>query len=98
MYKKFLIIASKKDKAGIGITTALSQFRPNPLASAIQKDSKNFDFYLREEDIIDDTNLDLEKINKISKRKVSAYSPKKVTPKKSAKKKVVRSKSKKRKK
>lgn len=50
MYKKFLIVASKKDKAGINITTALSQF-------------KNFDFYLVEDEIIYTENLDKEKIN-----------------------------------
>lgn len=50
VYKKFLIIASKKDKAGIGITTQLSQFG-------------KFDFYLRDEDIVEDKNLDLEKIS-----------------------------------
>jgi D-aminoacyl-tRNA deacylase len=50
MYKKYLIIASKQDRAGINITTQLSQFG-------------KFDFYLRDEDIISDENLDHEKIN-----------------------------------
>lgn len=50
MYEKFLIIASKKDKAGINITTQLSQFG-------------DFKFYLRDEEIISDENLDHEKIN-----------------------------------
>jgi D-aminoacyl-tRNA deacylase len=50
MKKNYLIIASKKDKAGINITTQLSQFG-------------DFDFYLRDEEIISDENLDLEKIN-----------------------------------
>ena len=50
MYKKYLIVASKKDKAGINITTALSQFG-------------DFNFYLREEEIISDENLDHEKLN-----------------------------------
>ena len=49
MYKKFLIVASKKDEAGIGITTQLSQFK-----------SQDFKFYLREEEIILDENLDLD--------------------------------------
>ena len=62
MYKKFLVIASKQDKAGVNITTALSQFRKNPLISSI-KDSPSFDFYLREEEIISDENLNLEKIS-----------------------------------
>ena len=50
MYKKYLIVASKKDKAGINITTNLSQFG-------------NFDFYLCDEEIIYKKNLDLDKIN-----------------------------------
>lgn len=67
MFKKFLIIASKQDKAGVNITTALSQFRENPLLSSMKKDADskpNFDFYLREEDITSDENLDREKISK----------------------------------
>lgn len=50
MYKKFLIVASKKDKAGINITTQLSKFG-------------KFDYYLIEEEIIYTKNLDLEKIH-----------------------------------
>jgi D-aminoacyl-tRNA deacylase len=50
MYKKYLIIASKKDLAGINITTNLSQFG-------------DFNFYLRDEEIISDENLNHEKIN-----------------------------------
>jgi len=50
MYKKFLIIASKKDKAGTNITTALSQYG-------------KFDFLLVEDEIIYDSNYDQEKIN-----------------------------------
>lgn len=50
MYKNFLIIASKKDKAGINITTALSQYG-------------KYDFYLVDDEIIYDENYDLEKIN-----------------------------------
>jgi|TARA_B100000315_G_C14532617_1_gene566964 D-aminoacyl-tRNA deacylase len=52
--KKYLVVASKRDRAGINITTHLSQFQ-NP---------KKFDFYLVEEEIIFTENLDLEKINK----------------------------------
>jgi len=63
MYSKYLIVASKKDKAGINITTQLSQFRENPLLSSM-KDKPNFDFYLVEDEIIYTKNLDLEKINK----------------------------------
>ena len=79
MYKKYLIIASKKDKAGINITTALSQFRKNPFLGAIQrgplaerdagivKNSPNvpiFDFYLVEGETIFDESLDKERINR----------------------------------
>ena len=52
MYKKYLIVASKKDKAGINITTQLSQFP-----------RENFTFYLVEDEIINTENLDFEKIN-----------------------------------
>ena len=62
MYKKFLIIASKKDKAGINITTQLSQFRENPVLSSMKNES-GFDFYLVDEEIIYTKNLDLDKIN-----------------------------------
>lgn len=50
MYKNYLIVASKLDKAGINITTQLSQFG-------------NFNFYLCENEIIYTENLDFEKIN-----------------------------------
>lgn len=63
-YKKYLVIASKSDIAGINITTQLSQFRKNPLISGLQKEAVNFDFYLIEDSILYTKNLDLEKINK----------------------------------
>jgi len=50
MYKNYLIVASKLDKAGINISTNLSQFG-------------NFNFYLVDDEIIKTENLDLEKIN-----------------------------------
>ena len=62
MYKKYLIIASKQDKAGINITTQLSQFRKNPVLSSMA-DSPSFDFYLVDDEIIYTKNLDLNKIN-----------------------------------
>lgn len=64
MYKKFLIVASKKDKAGINIATQLSQFRKNPLASVLQDEKPGFDFYFVEDEIIHNHNLDMAKINK----------------------------------
>jgi D-aminoacyl-tRNA deacylase len=63
MYKKYLIIASKKDKAGINITTALSQFRKNPLLSGMSE-QPNFDFYLVEGETIFNESLEQEKIEK----------------------------------
>jgi len=62
MYKKYLIVASKKDPAGTNITTQLSQFQNNPVMSAM-KNSSAFDFYLIDTEIIDDTGIDQEKIN-----------------------------------
>ena len=49
-YKNFLIVASKLDKAGINITTQLSQFG-------------DYKFYLVDKEIIYTENLDMEKIN-----------------------------------
>lgn len=50
MHKKFLIVASKLDKAGINITTQLSQFG-------------DFKFYLVDKGILYTENLNSEKIN-----------------------------------
>jgi len=63
MYQKYLIVASKLDKAGVNITTQLSQFRQNPLLSSL-KESPAFDFYLCDKEIIYTENLDPEKVNK----------------------------------
>jgi D-aminoacyl-tRNA deacylase len=52
MYKKYLVVASKKDKAGINITTNLSQFK-----------NQDFDFYLVDDEIIYTENINLEKIS-----------------------------------
>jgi D-aminoacyl-tRNA deacylase len=62
MFKKYLIIASKLDKAGMNITAQLSQFRKNPVLTSMNN-SSNFDFYLCEKEIIYTENLDLNKIN-----------------------------------
>ena len=64
MQQKYLIVASKKDKAGINITTQLSQFRKNPIVPVLKGDEAGFDFYLVEEEIIHTRNLDYDKINK----------------------------------
>ncbi len=64
MYTKYLIVACKKNKAAINITTNLSQFRKNPLLASMRVDSPGFDFYLTEEEVLYDENLDHDKINK----------------------------------
>ncbi len=51
MYKNYLIIASKKDKAGINITTALSQYG-------------KFNFHLVDGEAIHTENIDLSKVDK----------------------------------
>jgi D-aminoacyl-tRNA deacylase len=63
MFKKYLIISSKLDKAGTNITTSLSQFRQNPLMASMKKNS-SFDFYLIDTEIVNDLGIDKEKINK----------------------------------
>lgn len=62
MFQKYLIIASKKDLAGMNIITQLSQFRKNPILSSLGN-KPNFDFYLVEDEIIYTENLSPEKIN-----------------------------------
>lgn len=62
MFKKYLIIASKLDKAGTNITTTLSQFRKNPLMSSMGN-NPSFDFYLIDTEIVDDNGIDKSKLN-----------------------------------
>jgi D-aminoacyl-tRNA deacylase len=61
MYKKYLVIASKKDLAGMNITEQLAQFQSNPMMSAM-KDSAAFDIHLIDTEIIDNSGIDPEKI------------------------------------
>ena len=61
-YEKFLIVASKNDRAGINITTQLSQFRENLLFSSMKK-APSFDFYLIDGEIIETGNIDRNRIN-----------------------------------
>lgn len=56
MFKKYLIIASKADKAGKNIVTELFQY-------VDEFKSDNIDFYLIEDSILDERNLDLTKID-----------------------------------
>lgn len=62
-YRKYLIVASKKDTAGVNISTQLSQFRKNPVFASMS-DKSGFDFYLIDTEIIDDAGVDQEKINR----------------------------------
>lgn len=61
-YRKYLIIASKQDQAGMNIVKALEQFR-NPMLDAMKKDTAGFDIELVETDIIDDSGINQEKIS-----------------------------------
>lgn len=63
MFQKYLIVASKKDTAGMNITAQLSQFRENPVLSSMKENSPGFDFYLVEDEILYTENFDLGKIN-----------------------------------
>jgi D-aminoacyl-tRNA deacylase len=62
MFQKYLIIASKKDKAGMNICSQLQQFKENPILSSWAQ-RPNFDFYFVEEEVIFTENLNMEKIN-----------------------------------
>ncbi len=58
-YKKFLIVASKKDPAGVNMSTHLSQFQQASNAGG----PEDFRFYLVDDEIIYTKNLDAERIN-----------------------------------
>jgi len=62
-YKKFLVVASKLDKAGINMTTQLSQFQGITKADGPAGGTEDFRFYLVDDEIIYTENLDVEKIN-----------------------------------
>lgn len=64
MYRKYLIIASKKNVAGINITTQLSQFRKSPVLISMNNERAGFDFYLPEEETLYEEGLDMDKINR----------------------------------
>ncbi len=63
MYKKYLIIASKQDYAGINIISELNQFKKNPVLSAMSSDNASFDISLVEESILYEENFDLKRLN-----------------------------------
>ena len=64
MYKRFLVIASQLDTAGMNIVNQLEQFRENPVKQILQSDENSFDIYICEKEIVYTENLDLEKISK----------------------------------
>ncbi len=63
MFKKYLVVASKQDSAGINIISQLNQFKKNPLLSAMSKDNSGFDISLIEDSILYEENFDLDKLN-----------------------------------
>jgi len=63
MFKKFLVIASKKDKAGINIVNQLTQFRENPMLTSM-KQGASFDIQIIDDEVVYTENLDIDKINK----------------------------------
>jgi len=62
MFQKYLVVASKRDRAGMNITNQLSQFRENPLLSS-WGNKPSFDFYIVDGEIILTENLNMEKIS-----------------------------------
>jgi D-aminoacyl-tRNA deacylase len=67
MIRKYLVIGSKEDPASTNILNQLSQFRPNPILNTLSnKDTVKplFDTYLIEGSMLDEKNIDMEKINK----------------------------------
>lgn len=63
MYKKFLILASKQDLAGMNIAEQLLKFRKNPISGIISKDEKFFDVFIVDDSILYEKNLNLDKIS-----------------------------------
>lgn len=63
MFKKYLIIASRKDLAGMNIVNSLTQFRPSPFIN-LSSNKPYFDIYIVEEDILHEENFNSEKLNK----------------------------------
>lgn len=63
MFKKYLIVASRSDPAGMNILNQLAQFKPRQFLD-MNSQRPFFDFYIIENEIIQTENLDTEKINK----------------------------------
>jgi D-tyrosyl-tRNA(Tyr) deacylase len=65
MFEKYLVIASREDPAGMNIVNQLTQFRPNPFLKSMNRDPKGtFDIQIVEGSILENENLDFNKINK----------------------------------
>jgi D-aminoacyl-tRNA deacylase len=62
MFQKYLVVASKKDRAGINIATQLAQFKDNPVLSS-WGGKPSFDICLVDEEAILTESLNIEKIN-----------------------------------
>ena len=62
MYKKFLILASKQDEAGMNIATQLFQFRKNPVSGILSQEEKYFDIFIVDNSILFEENLNLDKL------------------------------------
>lgn len=63
MYKKFLVIASKQDLAGMNIAEQLLKFRKNPISEILSKEEKFFDVFFVDNSILHEENLNLDKIS-----------------------------------
>jgi D-aminoacyl-tRNA deacylase len=63
MFKKYLVIASKKDPAGMNIINQLVQFRANPVLDVIKNNLITFDIASIEGDIVYTENINAEKLN-----------------------------------
>ncbi len=62
-YNRFLVVASKKDAAGMNIITQLGEFRKKPVLQEINLEERGYDIYTVDESIVYTENLDMEKIN-----------------------------------
>ncbi len=63
MFKKYLIVASRNDPAGMNIINQLNQFRPRQFLN-LSSEKPYFDFYLVDNEIIQTENLNSDKLNK----------------------------------
>lgn len=63
MYKKFLVLASKQDMAGMNIAEQLLKFRKNPISGVFSNYEKFFDVFIIDNSILHEENLNLDKIS-----------------------------------